>query len=50
MTKTYLGQKGYSIIKNKLTVNDQIFIREELSIQPNVPHFIKVKPEPLPYL
>ena len=48
MTKTYLGQKGYSILKKKLTVNDQIFIREELSIQPNVPHFIKVKPEPFP--
>ena len=48
MTKTYLGQKGYSIYKNNLPLQDQIFIREELSITPNTPPFIKIKPDPFP--
>ncbi len=38
--KSYLGQKGYSIYKNTLTVKEQIFIRDELSVSPYVPKSI----------
>ena len=34
---TYLGQKGYTISKNELTVEQQKKIKEDLSIKPYVP-------------
>ena len=34
---TYLGQKGYTISKNELTVEQQKKIREDLTIKPYVP-------------
>jgi superfamily II DNA or RNA helicase len=34
---TYLGQKGYTILKNELSVKQQYFIRDELTIKPYVP-------------
>lgn len=33
---SYLGQKGYSILKKNISVEQQYFIREELSIKPFV--------------
>ena len=33
---TYLGQKGYTILKNELNVDQQYFIRTELTIKPHV--------------
>lgn len=33
---TYLGQKGYTILKNELNVEQQYFIRKELTIKPHV--------------
>lgn len=33
---TYLGQKGYTIFKNELNVEQQYFIRTELTIKPHV--------------
>ena len=35
--ETYLGQKGYSIYKKSLSLKEQIFIREELTVKPYVP-------------
>ena len=35
-SKSYLGQKGYTIPKSNLTVEQQYFIRQELTIQPFV--------------
>lgn len=37
---TYLGQKGYSILKNELTVEQQIVIREELNVGAYMPKSI----------
>ena len=37
MHKTYLGQKGYSIYKNTITLKEEIFIREELMVKPYLP-------------
>jgi superfamily II DNA or RNA helicase len=34
---TYLGQKGYTILKNELSVKQQYNIRDELTIKPYVP-------------
>ena len=34
--KTYLGQKGYTIIKNDLTIQQQIQIKNDLTIKPYV--------------
>jgi len=37
MLNTYLGQKGYSILKSELSVQQQYMVREELTIKPFVP-------------
>ena len=37
---TYLGQKGYSILKNELSVEEQIKIREELNVGAYMPKSI----------
>ena len=37
MLNTYLGQKGYTILKSELGVQEQHVIREELTIKPYVP-------------
>jgi hypothetical protein len=34
---TYLGQKGYTISKSELTVEQQKKIRDDLTIKPYVP-------------
>lgn len=36
MVETYLGNKGYTILKNSLTIQQQTFIRSELTIKPHV--------------
>ena len=35
--KTYLGQKGYTIFKDSITVKEQIEIKEDLNVKPNLP-------------
>lgn len=35
--KTYLGQKGFSILKNSLPIQEQLELREELEVRPFVP-------------
>ena len=47
MHKTYLGQKGYSIYKNSLTLKEEIFIREELMVKPYLPKS-PIQPTPFP--
>ena len=47
MHKTYLGQKGYSIYKNTLSVKEAVYIREELMVKPYVPKS-PIQPEPFP--
>ena len=37
MYKTYLGQKGYSIYKESLSLKECIFIRDELMAKPYLP-------------
>ena len=34
---TYLGQKGYTIYKEAIPLNEQKFIREELTVRPFIP-------------
>ena len=39
MTKqTYLGLKGYSILKSGLDLSDQLFIRDALTVRPFIPN------------
>ena len=39
MTKqTYLGLKGYSILKSSLELRDQLFIRDALTVRPYIPN------------
>ena len=47
MHKTYLGQKGYSIYKDSLSIKEEKFIREELMVKPYLPKS-PVQPEPFP--
>ena len=44
--QTYLGQKGYSIYKNTLSLKEQIFIRNELTVKAYIP---KSPVQPIPY-
>lgn len=46
-SSTYLGQKGYSIYKEALSVQEQQFIREELNVRPYIPK-APVQPEAFP--
>jgi superfamily II DNA or RNA helicase len=34
---TYLGQKGYTILKSELTIKQQTYIKEQLTVKPYVP-------------
>lgn len=34
---TYLGQKGYSIYKNNISIEEQQWLRKELSVRPYIP-------------
>ena len=38
--KTYLGQKGYSIYKDKISIKEQQWLRDELMVAPYVPKSI----------
>mgnify|MGYP006091437787 FL=1 len=37
MVNTYLGNKGYSIYKNTISIKEQNYIRKELTVKPYVP-------------
>ena len=45
--ETYLGQKGYSIYKKTLSLKEQVFIRDELTVRPYIPKS-PVQPNPYP--
>lgn len=47
MKKNYIGQKGYSIYKSNLSIEEQNNIRRDLLVQPIIPKS-PVKPEPFP--
>jgi superfamily II DNA or RNA helicase len=34
---TYLGQKGYTVLKSELTIKQQLYIKEQLTVKPYVP-------------
>jgi superfamily II DNA or RNA helicase len=34
---TYLGQKGYTVLKSELTIKQQTFIKDQLTVKPYVP-------------
>ena len=38
--KTYLGQKGYTIYKDKISIKEQQWIRDELMVSPFIPKSI----------
>ncbi len=44
---SYLGKKGYTILKSDLTIKEQLFIRSELNVKAFVPKS-PVKPEAFP--
>ena len=44
---TYIGEKGYTIFKDCLTIDDQHFIRENLTVKPYIPNSI-VKAQEFP--
>ena len=35
---TYIGEKGYTIVKDTITIKEQLFIREKLTVAPYVPN------------
>jgi superfamily II DNA or RNA helicase len=37
---TYIGEKGYTIFKECLTIDDQHFIRENLTVRPYIPNSV----------
>ena len=41
---TYIGQKGYTIIKEYMSVEEQEFLRNDLTVKPFVPKNSLVKP------
>jgi superfamily II DNA or RNA helicase len=43
----YIGRKGYSIYKEYLTIHEQKFIRDELTVKPYIPKS-PVQPDPYP--
>jgi len=45
--QTYLGLKGYSILKSGLELSDQLFIRDSLTVRPYIPNS-PVKAEAFP--
>jgi superfamily II DNA or RNA helicase len=45
---TYIGQKGYTIKKENLTINEQQLIRKELTMKPFVPKTSLQKPSKFP--
>ena len=45
---TYLGRKGYSILKKCLDITEQELIRKELKVMPFVPKSSMAKPSPFP--
>ncbi len=45
---TYLGQKGYTIKKENMEIEDQIELRNDLMVKPFVPKTSIVQPEPFP--
>jgi len=45
---TYLGYKGYTIMKENLTVEEQELIRKELTVKPFVPKTSLSQPMPFP--
>ena len=44
----YIGQKGYTIHKDCLPIDEQNFIRKELQVTPFVPKSSPAKPTPFP--
>jgi superfamily II DNA or RNA helicase len=44
---SYIGKKGYTILKNSLTTTEQSFIKTELTVRPYIPKS-PVQPEPFP--
>lgn len=44
---SYIGKKGYTIYKNSLSPQEQLFIRTELTVKPYVPKS-PVQPDPFP--
>jgi superfamily II DNA or RNA helicase len=35
--RTYLGQKGYTILKDSITLDEQLHIKTDLTVKPNMP-------------
>ena len=45
---SYLGQKGYTLFKSKLSINEQVKIRDELTVKPFTPSSLcQVNPFPV---
>ena len=44
---TYLGQKGFSIYKDSLTIKEQQYIRDALNVRPYIPK-APIQPNPFP--
>ena len=45
---TYIGQKGYTIKKENISIEEQQLIRKELNVKPYVPKSSLIKPQPFP--
>ena len=45
---TYIGNKGYTIYKENISVEEQQMLRKELNVKPFVPKSSLIKPQPFP--
>ena len=45
---TYIGNKGYTIYKENISVEEQQALRKELNVKPFVPKSSLIKPQPFP--
>ena len=45
---TYIGQKGYTIKKDNISIQEQQLIRKDLNVKPFVPKSSLIKPQPFP--
>ena len=44
---SYLGKKGYTILKSELNIKEELFIKKELTVKPYLPKS-PIQPEPFP--
>ena len=48
--KTYLGPKGYSVFKQKISIQEQQYIRDNLTVKPLLLKPLSLNPNLFPFI